>query len=74
MCVGMFSITMSHFERITWILHMMCAITIFGESNFIFNFLGYGSVIKSLGAPSTFEKVEEKTKHHEINKIFFQPN
>jgi hypothetical protein len=71
MCIWIFSITMSHFERITWILHMICAITIFGESSFIFNFVGYGLVIKSLGTRCTFEKVEKKTKHQKMNMNLF---
>jgi len=29
---------------------MISVIIIFGENNFIFNFVGYGSVTKSLGA------------------------
>jgi hypothetical protein len=49
----------------------MRAITIFGESSFIFNFAGYGLVIKSLGTGCTFEKVEEKKKHHKMNMNFF---
>jgi hypothetical protein len=40
---------------------MMGAIAIFGESSFIIGFVGYGLVIKLLGAGCTFERVEEKT-------------
>jgi hypothetical protein len=41
MCIGMFLITLSHFERITWIfLHMMGAITIFEKKNWIFEYCG----------------------------------
>ncbi len=39
---------------------MMGAIIIFGESSFIFSFVGYGLVIKSLEVGCIFEKVEEK--------------
>ncbi len=35
---------------------------IFGENNFIFRFVGYGLVTKSLESECTFEKVAEKTK------------
>ncbi len=51
MCIWMFSITSSHFERITWIfLCMMGAITIFRKNSFRFSFVDYGLVEKSLGA------------------------
>ncbi len=49
--------TLSHFEKLHDFLHMVSAIIIFGESNFIFNFVGYGLVTKSLGAGCTFEEV-----------------
>ncbi len=71
MCILIFSITWSHFERITWILRMMGAIIIFEESNFIFSFVGYGLVIKSLEVGCTFEKVEEKTKCQKMNVNVF---
>jgi acyl CoA:acetate/3-ketoacid CoA transferase beta subunit len=41
---------------------MIVAMIIFGENNFIFSFVGYGLVTKSLAAGCTFEKVAEKTK------------
>jgi hypothetical protein len=50
---------------------MMGAITIFGESSFIFNFVGYGLVIKLLEAGCTFEKVDEKTKCQKMNVNLF---
>jgi len=53
---------------------MMGAITIFEESSFIFSFVGYGLMIKLLGAGCTFEKVEEKTKCQKMKVKFFQPN
>ncbi len=71
MCIWMFLITLSHFERSTWILCMMGAITIFGESSFIFSFVGYGLVIKSLEVGCIFEKVEEKTKCQKMNVSVF---
>jgi len=38
MCIWMFSITLLHFERMTWIFaSMIGAIIIFGENNFIFS-------------------------------------
>ncbi len=43
-------------------LYMIVAMIIFGENNFIFSFVGYGLVTKSLAAGCTFEKVAEKTK------------
>jgi hypothetical protein len=45
--------------------------TIFGEYSFIFNFVGYGLVIKLRRARCTFEKVEEKTKCQKMNVNFF---
>jgi hypothetical protein len=49
----------------------MSAITIFGESGFIFNFVGYELVIKLLEVGCRFEKVEEKIKRQKMNVIFF---
>jgi hypothetical protein len=61
-CIWMFSITLSHFEKITWIFaYMIGAITNFWESIFIFSFVSYGLVTKSLGARCTFEEVPKKT-------------
>jgi hypothetical protein len=54
---------------------MMSAITIFGKNSFIFNFVDYGLVTKSLGAAGcTFEEVKKKTKCQKMNVIFLQPN
>jgi hypothetical protein len=50
---------------------MMNAIIIFGESSFIFSFVGYGLVIKSLEVGCIFEKVEEKTKCQKMNVSVF---
>jgi len=44
-----FSITLSHFEEFHEFLYMMGAITISGKNSFIFNFVGYELVTKSLG-------------------------
>jgi hypothetical protein len=41
---------------------MMGVLSIFGEGNFIFSFVGYGLVTKSLGVGCTIEEVEEKKK------------
>ncbi len=41
---------------------MIDAIITFGENSFIFSFVGYGLVTKSLAAECTLEKVAEKTK------------
>jgi hypothetical protein len=56
MCNWIFSITLSHFERITWIFlcTMGALIIYFVKIVFIFNFVGYGLVTKSLGAECTF--------------------
>jgi hypothetical protein len=62
---------LTHFERITWILHMMGAITIFGESSFIFSFVIHGFVIKLLEVGCTFEKVEKRTKCQKMNMNLF---
>jgi hypothetical protein len=54
---------------------MMSAITIFGKNSFIFSFVDYGLVTKSLGAAGcTFEEVKKKTKCQKMNVIFLQPN
>jgi len=47
----------------------MGAITMFGKSNFIFNFVGYGYrlVTKSLKVGCTFEEVAVKTKCQKMN-------
>ncbi len=52
-------------------LCMMSAIIIFGEINFIFSFVGYGLVLKSLEVGCIFENVEEKTKHQKMNVNVF---
>jgi hypothetical protein len=60
MCIWMFSIKLSHFERTTWILvYDGC---LFGEYSFIFNFVGYGLMTKSHGARYTFEEVGGESK------------
>jgi hypothetical protein len=41
---------------------MMRTLTIFGKGSFIFCFVSYGLVTKSLEAGCTFEEVEEKIK------------
>ncbi len=38
------------------------ALTIFGENGFIFSFVGYGMVTKSLRIGCTFEEVEKEKK------------
>jgi hypothetical protein len=53
---------------------MMGAITIYGKNSFIFNFVGYELVTKSLGAGCTSEEVAEKTKCQNMDVNFFQPN
>jgi hypothetical protein len=57
MCIRMFSITLSHFERITNFFCMIGATTIFRENNFIFNFVGL-----IMWARCTFEEGAKKTK------------
>jgi len=39
---------------------MMSAISIFGENSFIFNFVGYGLVIKSLEGGAHLKRWESK--------------
>jgi len=53
---------------------MKDAITIFGRNIFIFRFVDYGLVTKSLGVGCTFEEVAKKTKCQKMNVIFLQPN
>jgi hypothetical protein len=50
---------------------MMFAMTIFGESSFLFSLVGYGLVINSLGARCKFEEVEEKTKCQKMDVNLF---
>jgi len=50
---------------------MMSVIIIFEESSFIFSFVSYGLVTKSLGAGCTFEEVAEKTKCQKMNANLF---
>jgi hypothetical protein len=50
---------------------MMGAIIIFGESSFIFSFVGYGFVIKLLEVGCIFEKADEKTKCQKMNVNVF---
>jgi hypothetical protein len=53
---------------------MMGALTIFGKGGFIFSFVSYGLVTKSLGAGCTFEEVAEKIKCQKMNVDFFTTN
>jgi hypothetical protein len=46
----MFSITLPHFAELYEFLCMMSAIVIFEESSFIFSFVRYGLVTRSLEA------------------------
>ncbi len=55
-------------------LNMMSAIIIFEKNSFIFSFVGYGLMTKSLEARCTFEKVAEKTKCQKMNVKFLQQN
>ncbi len=52
---------------------IMSAITMFGKSSFIFNFVGYGYglVTKLLEVGCTFEEVAEKTKRQNMNVNLF---
>ncbi len=49
----------------------MSAIIIFEENSFIFSFVGYGLITKSLEARRTFEKVAKKTKCQKMNCEIF---
>jgi len=52
---------------------MLGALTIFGKGSFIFNFVGYELVTKSLGGrlvEKTFEDMVKKTKCQKMNVIF----
>jgi hypothetical protein len=53
-------------------LNLMGPIIIFGEKSFIFSFVGYGLVKKSLGARCTFEQVAQKTKCQKMNVNIFR--
>jgi hypothetical protein len=54
-------------KKLNEVLERMSALTIFGERSFIFSFVGYGLVTKSLGAECTFEEVATKTKGQKMN-------
>jgi hypothetical protein len=49
----------------------MGAITIVGESSFIFSFVSYGLVTKSLGVGCTFEEVAQRTNCQKMNVNIF---
>ncbi len=53
---------------------MMSAISIFGENSFIFNFVGYGLVIKSLRAGAHLKRRERIKNVKRWMWIFLQPN
>ncbi len=53
---------------------MKDAITIFEKNIFIFSFVDYGLVTKSLGVGCTFEEVAKETKCQKVNVNFLQPN
>jgi hypothetical protein len=54
-------------------LHMKDALTIFGKGSFIFSFVHYGLVTKSLGARCTFEEVaKEKMSKDECDSFYNQ--
>jgi hypothetical protein len=50
---------------------MMGAIIMFGKSNFLLNFVGYGLVTMSLAVGCTFEEVAKKTKCQKMNVNIF---
>jgi len=50
---------------------LMCAVTIGGETRFIFSFVRYGLVRKSLGVGCTFQKMAQKTKCPKMNVNLF---
>jgi hypothetical protein len=50
---------------------MMSVIIILEESSFIFSFVSYGLVTKSVGAGCTFEEVGEKIKCPKMNVNLF---
>jgi hypothetical protein len=58
----MFSITLSHFERIIWIF-----VIIFEENSLISSFMSYGLVTKSLKIGCTFEEGVERIKCQKTN-------
>jgi hypothetical protein len=57
MCIWMFSITLLYSEKnyMNFFVYDGGVLTIFGEGTFVFNFMGYGLVTKSLEAECTFE-------------------
>jgi len=50
---------------------LMCVVTIGGETSFIFSFVRYGLVRKSLGVGCTFQKMAQKTKCPKMNVNLF---
>jgi hypothetical protein len=53
------------------VLCMMGVLTIFGKGNFIFSFVGYGLVTKSLEVRCTFEEVANEKKCQKMNVNIF---
>ncbi len=52
----------------------MGAIPIVEEVSFIFSFVSYGLVTKSIGVGCTFEEVAQKTNRQKMNVNFLQSN
>ncbi len=67
--LNVFNHIVTFFKELHGFLYMIGAIFTFGENSFIFSFVGYGLVAKSLAAWCTFEKVEEKTKCQKMMNV-----
>ncbi len=69
MYLNVFNHIVTFLKELHEFLYMVGAIIIFGENSFIFTFVGYGLVTKSLAAGCTFEKVAEKTKCQKMMNV-----
>jgi hypothetical protein len=71
MCIGMFLITLSHFERITWIFAYDGWHNYVEKNNWILNIVDYGLVTKSLGGRVHIWKGGRENKLSEDECEFF---
>jgi len=69
----MFSITLSHFfkEKHRFLTSAIPIVEEVKEASFIFSFVSYGLVTKSLGVGCTFEEVAQKIKRQKMNVNHF---
>jgi len=72
--ICVFECFQSHCHMLKKLYEFLCmtsAISNFGKNSFIFNVVGYGLVIESLGPRCTLEEVAHKTKCQKMNVNLF---